>query len=241
MKNRSLVRIAAASATIACSAPALAEVKKQDANGFLVAHIAQVQASPDEVWNRLVEPKEWWDKRFSWSGSAEGFSLNLRPGGCFCELIADKDLGDPAKAGQVEHMRVIHFDPQRVLRMQGALGPLQSEALQGTLTIAMAPTGDDSSDPATTTVSFNYIVGGYMRFPVEETAENTDMVIGAQFKSLLKPFAERTKKEEPEDKWKLDLESLTDGDPPADDGSDAGDNGSEIPTELTVKPGELGR
>lgn len=241
MKNRYIVLALLASAAAPQVTPALAEVKKQDNNGFLVTHIAEVKASPEEVWKRLLEPKEWWDKNFSWSGSAAGFSLDAQPGGCFCELIVNKDSGDPSNAGRVEHMRVIHINPKSVLRMQGALGPLQSEAVQGTLTIAMAPTKDDGEDAATT-VSFNYIVGGYMRFPVAETAKNTDMVIGTQFKSLLKPFAERRAKDEDNAGWKLDIEDLIGGDSTdsekAGDTQDA-DNGNA--PEIEVKPGETGR
>ncbi len=162
-------------------APVQAEVKKLDSNGFLVSHMAEVEVSPDEIWKRLIRPTSWWDEMHSWSGSAEGFTLNPAAGGCFCEQIRENGKA----RGTVEHMRVMYADPGKVLRMQGALGPLQSEAVLGTLTIAMEPVKGRSG---VTRISFNYIVGGYMRFTTKEMAPAVDGVIGEQFAALLAPF-----------------------------------------------------
>ena len=76
-------------------------------------------------------------------------------------------------------MRVIYAAPGERLRMSGALGPLQSEAVIGTLTI------DLSSAPGGTEVSWTYVVGGNARFALPEVAGAVDMVLGEQMRRLV--------------------------------------------------------
>ncbi len=196
-------------AIVALPSTAFAEIKAQGDNGFNVVHIATVEAQPDVIWKRLITPKDYWSSAHSWSGSVDGFTLDPRAGGCFCELIQDKDAkGKPKTIGSVEHMRVIFAQPGKVLRMQGALGPLQSEAILGTLTVAINPVKDGTG----TTVSFSYVAGGYMRYKISEIAPAVDKVIGEQFARLIKPYtAIETSVGKPKD-WSLDLGGLTDED-----------------------------
>lgn len=194
---------------VAWAAPASAEVKNQSDAGFVVGHTAEVLAKPDEVWKRLIQPKDWWNVQHSWFGKADGFYLDAQAGGCFCETKQEKGAeGQSTVRASVEHMRVIFADPGKVLRMQGALGPLQSEAVLGTLTIAMEPL----KDGAGTRLSFNYTVGGYTRFPMAKMATAVDAVIGEQFQSLIKPLGKvvAAVPGEKEDEWKLDLDKLED-------------------------------
>lgn len=165
--------------------PAFAEIKAQGDNGFNVVHVAVIDAQPEVIWKRLITPKEYWSKTHSWSGSVDGFTLDPRAGGCFCELIQEKDAKGKMKTiGSVEHMRVIFAQPNKVLRMQGALGPLQSEAILGTLTVAINPRKDGIG----TLVSFSYVAGGYMRYKVADIAPAVDKVIGEQFAELIMPY-----------------------------------------------------
>jgi hypothetical protein len=101
-------------------------------------------------------------------------------------------------------MRVIFVQPGRVLRMQGALGPLQSEAVIGTLTVAM----ERAKDNAATRVSFSYVVGGYMRYKVSEIAPAVDKVLGEQFENMLAPFAPAGTEIPKVDSFKLDIETI---------------------------------
>lgn len=197
-----LLLLSALSAGI--SSPALAEVKTSTEGGFSVLHKAEVSATPDIVWKRLVAPKLWWSKDHSWSGSVAGFTIDPKAGGCFCEAIQEKGAdGKIATVGTVEHMRVIYAHPGKVLRMQGALGPLQGEAVLGTLTIAM----EANKDRTGTTVSFSYVVGGYMRQKSDAIAAGVDKVIGEQFKTLVSPWVVGAEK----GKLNLDVEALTEG------------------------------
>jgi hypothetical protein len=219
---------------LAFASPAFADVKASSDTGFNVVHIASVKASPDEIWKRLIAPKDWWNKSHSWSGSTDGFYIDAQANGCFCELFQEKGADGKVKTvGSVEHMRVIFAQPGKVLRMQGGLGPLQSEAVTGTLTVAMEP----SKDGQATKISFSYVVGGYMRYKVSEIAPAVDTVLGDQFRRLLKPFAPASDEAASADGFSLDVENLEDATPTEGEGkapdikseSDTGDEQAEAP------------
>lgn len=212
----------------ALSSPAFAEVKAASDTGFNSVHIATVNATPDEIWKRLLSPKDYWNKAHSWSGSSAGFYIDAQANGCFCELFQEADENGKLKTvGSVEHMRVIFVQPGRVLRMQGALGPLQSEAVIGTLTVAMERAMERAKDNATTRVSFSYVVGGYMRYKVSEIAPAVDKVLGEQFENMLSPFAPVVTEIPKVDSFKLDIETIEEA---------ASNEASEV---STAKPDEV--
>lgn len=169
MNGRMMRGMALAAMMAACAMPAGAEVKEADASGFTVSHAVMLRASPAQVWAMLVAPARWWSAEHSWSGSAANFSLDPVAGGCFCERWA---------GGSVEHGRVLQALPGRLLRVSGALGPLQSEALTGTLSITLAPEGEG------TRLSVDYVVGGHARFPLRTVARAVDGVLGEQVQRL---------------------------------------------------------
>ena len=169
-------RIGAAllTAAICCPAPAAAKVIDQSEIGFTVAHTAQVAASPDDVWKMLRMPQKWWSQEHSWSGDAANFWLDSQAGGCFCEKLPDDGTG----LGSVQHARILFAKPGEMMRLSGAFGPLQGEALTGTLTIQIKAT------PKGSALRFDYVVGGYMRFQVAQIAPAVDKVIGEQLAGL---------------------------------------------------------
>lgn len=158
------------------AAPASAKVINQSEAGFTVAHTAQVAATPEDVWKMLKMPQKWWSKEHSWSGDAANFWLDSQAGGCFCEKLPDTGKG----LGSVQHARIVFAKPNEMLRLSGAFGPLQGEALTGTLTIQIKET------PTGAAIRFDYVVGGYMRFKVPEIAPAVDGVIGEQLIGLAK-------------------------------------------------------
>jgi uncharacterized protein YndB with AHSA1/START domain len=149
-------------------APALAwpEVKRAAPDGFTVEHRLPVTASPEEAWRVLVHPERWWPKDHTWSGDPGHLSLDANAGGCFCERWQD---------ASVEHAKVIHVRPGRLLRMSGGLGPLQEMAVTGVLSVQLA--SDGSSSVATVT----YRVSGDASHQLDALAPVVDRVIGEQF------------------------------------------------------------
>lgn len=163
----------------AAAQPAQAEVVAKADNGFVVRVAAHVTAKPAAAWKTVIVPAQWWQAQHTFSGSAANLSLDPVPGGCFCErLPLPKDAAKGDRPGGVQHMRVLYAEPGKALRLSGALGPLQSEAVQGTLTITIKPTETGSR------IVFDYVVGGFMRYPVADIAAAVDKVMAAQLASL---------------------------------------------------------
>ena len=80
--------------------------------------------------------------------------------------------------GEVEHLRIIHFNPGVELRFNGALGPLQSMAVNGRMiwSIAAAEGGHR--------VTFTYHVFGHPEGGLDGIAPAVDRVIGEQLAGL---------------------------------------------------------
>jgi hypothetical protein len=60
-----------------------------------------------------------------------------------------------ANGGGVQHMTVAYVDPGKILRFRGALGPLQTMAVDGSMTRDLTAAGDK------THLQLTYTVGGY--------------------------------------------------------------------------------
>ena len=173
---RSAIAIAA---LLGLASPAAAEVVDKSETGFVSRLAVEVKAVPADVWKSLIAPNLWWNKVHSYSGDAANLYLDAQAGGCFCEkLPLGKDAAPNLRSGSAEHMRVIHAAPGRVLRLSGGLGPLQSEPVGGVLTITLKAT------PGGTRILWEYVVGGYMRYKVEEIAPAVDKVLAGQLASL---------------------------------------------------------
>ncbi len=162
---------------------AQAEVTNTADNGFTVQHQTVISGDTASVWKAMIAPSRYWNGDHSWTGNAENFYLVPQAGGCFCELIrTTSDDNIKSSEGSVQHMRVIFAHNEKMLRLSGALGPLQGEAVTGTLTMLLQPQEDR------TAVRFTYKVGGYMEFPVDQIAPAVDGVIGEQLTRLAALF-----------------------------------------------------
>ena len=179
---RSLLMLAAGFASF--TQPAAAEVIASSEAGFVTRATAEVPADPSATWAALIAPQNWWNKAHTFSGDSTNLYLDAQGGGCFCEKLPLKDGAPGTRSGSVAHMRVVYADPGKALRMVGSLGPLQSEALIGTLTITLKPDRVGKPGGAGTRIVFEYVVGGYMRYKVEEIAPAVDKVLAEQLAGL---------------------------------------------------------
>jgi uncharacterized protein YndB with AHSA1/START domain len=165
-----LRRWAIFAALAAAASPAGAEVKSSSAAGFHVETAVTVAAPPAEAFAAIGRIAEWWNPQHSYSGKAGNLRLQLRAGGCFCEVL---DGG-----GSVEHLRVVQAQPGKLLRLQGGLGPLQAQAVAGTLTYTLqAVTGG-------TRITQTYVVGGYLEGGADKLASPVDQVLAEQLQRL---------------------------------------------------------
>ncbi|WP_298467378.1 SRPBCC family protein [uncultured Erythrobacter sp.] len=175
-----MTRVAALALALAAT-PLAAEVTDSDDRGFITRDEAVVETNLKETWLALISPARWWNAAHTWSGDSENLSLRPQAGGCFCERIPeDPDPDKISLEGSVEHMRVIHAFPEKALRMQGALGPLQSEPVTGILTVVLSEIDEG------TRIVWEYNVGGSMRYKVPEISKAVDGVMSQQLNGLAK-------------------------------------------------------
>ncbi|PQZ81346.1 MULTISPECIES: SRPBCC family protein [unclassified Brevundimonas] len=166
MSRRSIFAAALLALT---AAPALAEVKSAAPGGFEVGGTVSIDASPARVWTVLTAPDAWWSRDHRWFKDST-LSLDLAPGGCWCERAAD---------GRVSrHLETALVEPQSKLVLRGGLGPLQGQGASGGLTFTIKAVGESS------TLTWSYIVGGYTPGGLEAWAAPVDGVLSAQIASL---------------------------------------------------------
>jgi hypothetical protein len=180
-----MIRFAIVAFALLLAVPATAEVHETSSSGFVIQLGVDVSASSKQSWDALVAPRKWWNAEHSYSRDAANLSLDPRAGGCFCEILPSKISPNAAPRGSAEHMRVIYVEEPRALRMVGALGPLQSGAGTGTLTVILKPEGNG------TRILWEYVYGGYVRGDVPAMAKAVDGVLAEQILSLGKLLGAR--------------------------------------------------
>jgi uncharacterized protein YndB with AHSA1/START domain len=149
---------------------AAADVADSSANGFTLQTTFAIQAAPAEVYRRLIQIGDWWDSAHTWSGNAHNLSIEEKPMGCFCEKLAPQ--------GGVRHMEVVFVAPGKTLVMTGGLGPLQSIAATGSMSIQLSPAEGG------TKLALTYAVAGYLKAGMNTWAAGVDSVLKDQFTRL---------------------------------------------------------
>jgi hypothetical protein len=156
-------------ACLALPRPAAADVVSAGPSGFVVRIEAVTEHGPASAWQRLVRVQDWWAKEHTYSGNAANLSLDLKPGGCWCEKLPDR--------GFARHMEVVYVATGKVLRLVGGLGPLQAIGASGALSFTLKPI-----DPGQTAVTAEYAVSGYLPGGFGEIAAAVDGVLTEQLR-----------------------------------------------------------
>jgi uncharacterized protein YndB with AHSA1/START domain len=159
------MRIALFALTLATTAVAHAEVKEKSTSGLYLVYSQTLKAPPAKVYGALGTVGKWWSNDHTYSGSAANLTLRTEAGGCFCEAWS---------SGTVEHGRVVAALPQKLLRIEAALGPLQELAVSGALTFTLAAEGTG------TKLTVTYRVNGSPATALDGIAGIVDQVIGEQ-------------------------------------------------------------
>ncbi|CAN5168393.1 SRPBCC family protein [soil metagenome] len=153
-----------AAASLLLAAPAPAEVVKSGDHGFELRYSQLVPASPKEAMAAFANVGRWWDKEHTYSGSSSNLSLNLDPGGCFCERFQG--------GGGIEHLRVTYVDPGKRVVLTGSLGPLLYDGTSGVMDVQFKPAGSG------TEMIMNYKVAGFANGSADKMAPLVDRVLG---------------------------------------------------------------
>jgi uncharacterized protein YndB with AHSA1/START domain len=147
-----------------------AEVTDSSPGGFTVKISFTVTAAPGAVYDAVMKPANWWSSGHTFSGDAHNLSIDAKPMGCFCEKLPN--------GGGVRHLEVVSVMPGKLLVMTGGLGPLQSQALSGSMSIGIAAAGDE------TKLSMTYAVAGYVPAGANTWAAPVNGMLSEQFTRL---------------------------------------------------------
>ena len=154
--------------------PAVATVVAVAVNGFTVRQTVHLAASPQQVYDALIEPAKWWSPEHTFSHDSTNLTLDARAGGCFCEKLPG--------GGSAEHMTVVFASPGKALTLRGALGPFQGQAAEGALGWVLTPAGTE------TDLTMTFSLGGYLTLAggFEKWATLADTVFATQVARLQK-------------------------------------------------------
>jgi uncharacterized protein YndB with AHSA1/START domain len=171
--------VVAAVLALSFAGAAQAEVVDRGPNGFRLKHQAQVAAPPEKVFKALAEIGRWWSDAHTYSGKAANLSMPLTANACYCETLPS--------GGGVRHGVVELVIPNRQLRVNAALGPLQDEGVSAAWTFYLKPQDGGAE------LLMTYHVGGARDFVVT-LAPKVDEVMGEAFRRLT-TYAETGKPE----------------------------------------------
>jgi hypothetical protein len=145
---------------------AQAKVIQMGPNGFVVSHEVVVKLAPQEAYDSFLKIGTWWDKSHTFSGDPKNITIDAKPGGCWCEALAD--------GGFVKHMEVGQAAPGKRLVFHGGLGPLHFMGATGALSVTF------KKEAAGTAIVLTYNVTGYDPGNFEKLAPAVDGVLGEQ-------------------------------------------------------------
>ena len=150
------------------ASPASAEVLASGPNGFEVQEVVNLVIPQSSAYDAFGKIGQWWNKEHSYSGDSARLSLQLRPGGCFCEPLEG--------GGGVEHMRVALLKPGEQIVMTGSLGPLLYQATTGVMDVRFERIAGG------TRVTMNYRVAGFAKGQADTLAPLVDQILADQMK-----------------------------------------------------------
>jgi hypothetical protein len=155
-------------ALVAGATPASAEVLGSSDHGFEIQHSVNLVIPQPQAFDAFGQVSQWWSKDHTYSGDAARMTIQVRPGGCFCEMLEG--------GGGIEHMRVTYVQPGERVVLTGSLGPLLYEATTGVMDVKVEPIAGGSR------VTMNYRAAGFAKGGAGAMAPLVDKVLGEQIK-----------------------------------------------------------
>jgi uncharacterized protein YndB with AHSA1/START domain len=168
MTGDDAMRLALLLPALFVASPAAAEVLNSGDHGFEIQHSVNLVVPQAAAFASFGQVGQWWNKDHTYSGDAARMSLQMRPGGCFCEPL---DGG-----GGIEHMRVTYVQPGERIVMTGSLGPLLYEATAGVMDVKVERIAGGSR------LTMNYRAAGFAKGGAAAMAPLVDQVLGEQMK-----------------------------------------------------------
>ena len=149
---------------------AQAEVTAKSSNGFSLEITAQVNASPEKVYQQFLNIGQWWDSDHTYSGDAANLHLEPKAGGRFYEKDSDME---------VLHMTVTYVNPNKAVHLTGGLGPLQMMGVHGGMSWQFKELASGKTE-----IVHRYQVSGFAEGGLDKLAEVVDRVQAGQVARL---------------------------------------------------------
>ncbi|MBW8303021.1 MAG: hypothetical protein K0M78_03580 [Brevundimonas sp.] len=108
------------------AAPAAAEVVVRTADSFILRYEMAAEIDPADIPGALENVGRWWDGAHTFSGDAANITIDLSPGGCWCERLADGTAFD--------HGRTVSMSEEQIV-FDAPFGPLRGKAAKAVLTM----------------------------------------------------------------------------------------------------------
>lgn len=165
-----MLKLVIPAAALFAATPAAAAVVSAGENGFEVSHSINLVIPETRAFRAFSEVQNWWSKDHTYSGDSSRLSLQLRPGGCFCEQLDE--------GGGIEHLRVTYIQPPQRIVLTGSLGPLLYEATSGVMDVKVDRIAGGSR------LTMTYKAAGFAKGGAAAMAPIVDQVLGEQMKRL---------------------------------------------------------
>ncbi len=160
--------LAATALALFAATPAPAEVVARTADSFTLRYAVGAEITPDDIPGAMTDLPKWWDPAHTFTGSAANLSLDLTPGGCWCEKLADGTDFDHGRTVSVEADRLLFHAP---------FGPMRGKTSRADLTVSW-PAADRGRTPTWTMVVEGPGMGAM--------ADVIDAVMGAGYQRWLR-------------------------------------------------------
>ena len=184
---KSIQTVCALTLTV-CALPIAGDVVEVRDDGFVSAFEVEIKAAPEPTFDALwKDVAKWWDPAHTYTGDAENMEF-FELGGLFEDLSSlvpadDSDQSESKPRSLFDfsvspfalHMDIDMVQPPTALRLRGAMGPLQTLAVMGSMTFDLEATEDG------TRLRYRYVVNGPR---LREWAEPVDRVMGGQLQRL---------------------------------------------------------
>lgn len=154
--------------------PAAADIVAASPDHYTLRHEAVSTLSPEDMWERLIQPDTWWHPDHTYSGLAENLRLDAQAGGLWLETW---------DGHSVEHGRVLTLMEGQSIRLDAPFGPLQGTAVNVVWTITIEPDGNG------TRVTFDEIANGSSASGLDKIAPAVDGVKQQAMARLVDPGA----------------------------------------------------
>lgn len=146
------------------------EVLASATDGFMLRIQRTTKLAPAECVRTIVhDVSKWYDASHSYSGDPANLSMDLEK-----HAFLEKLPG----GGFVRHLEIVYYDPAKLLRLSGGLGPLQEMGVQGALTFKC------EQQNGSTQITLVYHVHGFSHLQLDKLAPIVERVLSGQMDRL---------------------------------------------------------